>query len=256
MNATTTASSARGVGVLLRDWRGRRRMSQLQLATQAEVSTRHLSYVETGKSQPSRELVLHLARQLDVPRREQNQFLVAAGYAPAYSELALTDPEMRPVSEALSIMMAAAEPNPAVVFDRRWNMVMANDSALAWTAIVSPTLLEPPINVARVTLHPAGLARVIANFDEVSEHLLVRLRRQLAVTGDAEVAELLAEVADYVPASTLERGAAVTEVPVVIPMRLIIDGVETAYASVVSTFGTAVDVTASELTVETFYALS
>ena len=249
----STATTSPGVGALLRDWRERRRLSQLQLATQAEVSTRHLSYVENGRSQPSRELVLHLARHLEVPRREQNQFLLAAGYAPAFRELHLSDPDMKPVADALSIMMAAAEPNPALVFDRRWNLVLANESAFAWTGLVSPMLLDPVPNVARLTLHPAGLASHNVTFEEVAEHLLTRLRRQHALTGDEELADLLDEVADYVPARTLERGAAATEVPVVIPMRLRVDGEERAYASVVSTFGTAMEVTASELTIETFY---
>ena len=249
----TTATTSPGVGGLLRDWRERRRLSQLDLATMADVSTRHLSYVENGRSQPSRELVLHLARHLDVPRREQNQFLLAAGYAPAFRELQLDDPDMKPVADALGIMMAAAEPNPALVFDRRWNLVLANESALAWTALVSPSLMEGVPNIARLTLHPAGLAGHIANFDEVAEHLLTRLRRQHALTGDRELRELLDEVAEYVPAPALEKGSAAGDVPVVIPMRLRVDGDEHAYASVVSTFGTAMDVTASELTIETFY---
>ena len=162
MPTTTTRSAAgapaHGVGPMLREWRVRRRLSQLDLSTVAGVSTRHLSYVETGRSSPSRELVLHLARELDVPLREQNRFLLAAGYAPVFSEFDLADEAMRPIADALGAILRGSEPNLTLVMDRHWNLVMANESAFALTAGLPDELLTPPINVLRLTLQPEGLA--------------------------------------------------------------------------------------------------
>ncbi|MGI9644946.1 MAG: helix-turn-helix domain-containing protein [Ilumatobacteraceae bacterium] len=250
---TGSFAPAPGVGPMLREWRDRRRLSQLDLSTRAGVSTRHLSYVETGRATPSRELILHLARQLEVPLREQNRFLLAAGYAPVYSEFDLTDDAMRPVVDALGAILAGSEPNPTLVMDRHWNLVMANDAAFALIDGVPDELLVPPLNVLRLSVHPEAMARRIVNFDEVAEHLVVRVRRQIEMTGDAVLADLLDEVSEFLPATTFERAAAHGETPVAIPMRVRRDGVEHSYLSVVSTFGTAVDVNASELTIETFY---
>ncbi len=238
---------------MLREWRDRRRLSQLDLSTRAGVSTRHLSYVETGRATPSRELILHLARELDVPLREQNRFLLAAGYAPVYSEFDLSDDAMRPVVEALGAILRGSEPNPTLVMDRHWNLVMANEPAFALTDGLPEELLAPPLNVLRLSVHPEAMARRIVNFDEVAEHLVVRVRRQIEMTGDPLLAELLEEVSEFLPATTVERAVAHGETPVAIPMRVLRDGVERSYLSVVSTFGTAVDVNASELTIETFY---
>ncbi len=225
-------------------------MSQLDLASLADVSTRHLSYVETGRSSPSRELVLHLARHLDVPLREQNDLLMAAGYAPAFSELDLDAPAMRPVVAAIETMLARSEPNPTLVMDRHWNLVLANDAALMMTQGVAEHLLEPPLNVVELTLHPDGLGPMISNLDEVAAHLIHRIRRQYAVTGDQALAELAAEAERLVPNATsihpITTAAALT-----VHMRL--GGVQTTLLSVVSTFGTALDVTTAELTIETFY---
>ncbi len=249
------AAPAHGVGPMLREWRDRRRMSQLDLSNVAAVSTRHLSYVETGRSKPSRELILHLASELDVPLREQNQLLLAAGYAPVFSEFDLTDDAMRPVADALAAILQGSEPNPTLVMDRHWNLVMANESALAFTAGLPEELLVPPLNVLRLTVHPEALPRRIVNFDEVVHHLLVRVRRQIAMTGDPKLTELLAEVSEYLPATAIERSDTLIATPVAIPTRVHIDGVERTYLSVVSTFGTAVDVNASELRIETFYEI-
>lgn len=224
-------------------------MSQLDLATEAEVSTRHLSYVETGRSSPSRELVLHLARQLEVPHREQNDLLLAAGYAPAYSELDLTAPEMRPIITALETVIAGSEPNPTLVMDRHWNLVMANESVFAWTAGVDPALLGPPLNVLRLALHPDGLAGSIANFDAVAAHLIHRLRRQLAVSGDARLAELLAEAEELAPHAASVHPATSDAAMTV---QLDVGDGPRDYLSVIATFGTALDVNASELVIETF----
>jgi transcriptional regulator with XRE-family HTH domain len=249
---TTDRSNAvtPGVGALLREWRTRRRMSQLDLASETEVSTRHLSYVETGRSTPSRELILHLARHLDVPHREQNDLLLAAGYAPGYSQLDLASPTMQPVVAALEAILVGNEPNPTLVMDRHWNLVMANESAFAWTVNVDPALLGPPLNVLRLTLHPDGIARRIENLDLVAGHLFERVRRQVAVTADPVLSDLLDEMAGLVP-GLVETRLGTRDAAVTVRFD---DGAGTReYLSVVSTFGTALDVTASELVIETFY---
>ena len=246
----TTDRSAGGVGVLLRNWRQRRRLSQLDLASVAEVSTRHLSYVETGRSSPSRELVLHLARHLDVPLREQNDLLLAAGLAPEFTEFDLHDPALQPVVATLRAMLSGSEPNPTLVMDRHWNLVLANEAAMALTARAADHLLGPPPNVLRLTLHPDGLAGSIVNFDEVAAHLLHRVRRQFSISGDPALAELISEMEalapDAVDVHPINAGAA-------LEVSMDDAGVRTSYLSVVSTFGTALDITASELTIETFY---
>ena len=194
----STISAPLGVGDLLRDWRQRRRLSQLDLSNEAAVSARHLSFVETGRSKPSRELVLHLAEHLDVPLRERNSLLMAAGYAPVYRERSLDDAEMDPVRGALDMILAGHEPYPAVIVDRLWNLVTANAAALSLFATgVAPHLLEPPVNVVRLGVHPDGLAPRTRNLAEFSEHLLVRLQRQLAVSPDAELQALYDEVLTY-----------------------------------------------------------
>src|SRR3954453_8918524 len=152
---TTALLPTHGVGDLLRDWRRRRRLSQLDLAVEAEVSARHLSFVETGRSKPSRELLLHLAEHLEVPLRERNDLLLAAGYAPAYRQRPLDDEAMGPVRDALDKILAGHEPYPAVIVDRRWDLVSANEAALTiLTDGVAPALLAAPANALRVTLHP------------------------------------------------------------------------------------------------------
>jgi len=249
-SATVLAAPPAGAGSLLRTWRQRRRVSQLELSSVAAVSTRHLSYVETGRSRPSRELLLHLAERLDVPLRERNQLLLAAGFAPVFTEFDLDDPEMRPVADALSVMLVGNEPNPTLVMDRHWNLLMANDSALTLTAGAADHLFTPTINILRLALHPDGLASRIVNFAEVAHHLLDRLRRQINLTGDAELVTLLEESREWT-AGIGESDPDPTAV--VVPMTILVDGEERSYFSMVSTFGTAADVTAAELTIETFY---
>src|SRR5947199_1886430 len=185
---SVAVAPVRGVGGLLRDWRQRRRMSQLDLAGEAEVSTRHLSFVETGRSRPSRELVLHLAEHLDVPLRERNALLLAAGYAPTYHQTPLDGPEMEPVRAALDKILTGHEPFPAVVVDRHWDLVSANGAAMALLGdLVAPELLAPPLNTLRVSLHPKGLAPYIGNLAEYSAHLVARLQRQAAASADADL---------------------------------------------------------------------
>jgi len=251
----TTISPPIGVGHLLRDWRQRRRLSQLDLSNEAAVSARHLSFVETGRSKPSRELVLHLAEHLEVPLRERNSLLMAAGYAPVYRERSLDDAEMDPVRTALDTILASHLPYPSVVVDRSWNLVTGNDAALQlFTAGVDPDLLEPPINVIRLGLHPRALGSRVRNLAELSEHLLVRLQRQLAIAPDADLQAVYDEVAAYPGVTSgspaLTDPAALLFVPMVLEAP---DGEELSLFSTVATFGTALDITLAELSVESFF---
>src|SRR5215204_2077124 len=189
---------SRNVGGLLKDWRRRRRLSQLDLAIEAEVSARHLSFVETGRSRPSRELVLHLAEHLDVPLRERNVLLLAAGYAPTYKTTSLDADEMAPVRDALDKILGGHDPYPAVVVDRGWDLVVANAAAMAvLTDGVAPVLLEPPANTLRICLHPDGLASRIVNLAVYSAHLLERLHRQTVALADTKLLALHDELRRY-----------------------------------------------------------
>src|SRR5215216_5561003 len=190
VSAMTAIAAKGGAGELLREWRNRRRMSQLDLALEANVSARHLSFVETGRSQPSREMVLTLAEHLQVPLREQNALLLAAGYAPGFSETPLDTEQMSPVRHALDAILAGHEPYPAVIVDRQWEIVASNVPAQLLLEGVPPELVSPPANALRITLHPDGLAPRILNFDEWSSHLLTRLRRQALLSQDPALAEL------------------------------------------------------------------
>jgi transcriptional regulator with XRE-family HTH domain len=242
------------VGELLRDWRRRRRMSQLDLALDAGVSARHVSFVETGRSQPSREMLLRLAEQLDLPLRDRNQLLLAGGYAPVYGRRALDDPEMAPVREAIDRLLTAHEPFPAVVVDRAWNLVAANRGVALLTAGAAPELLEPPANALRLALHPDGMAPRIANLAEWRAHLLERLARQVAVTGDEELRGLVAELEGYGPPSA--AGAEAHPSPggdIFVPLRLRSPFGELSFFGTVATFGTAVDVNVAELAIESFF---
>src|SRR5262245_43296678 len=198
------AAPPRGVGPLLRDWRQRRRRSQLDLASEAEVSPRHLSFVETGRSKPSRELLLHLAEHLDVPLRDRNSLLLAAGYAPSYHETPLEADEMQPIRDALDKILAGHDPYPAVVVDKRWDLLTANAAALEILSEgVDPDLLAPPANAMRISMHPKGLAPRIVNFEEYSDHLVTRLDRQAALAADADLYALAEEVRQYPGVSDL-----------------------------------------------------
>jgi transcriptional regulator with XRE-family HTH domain len=237
-------------GSLLRDWRRRRRLSQLDLALEAGVSARHLSFLETGRSRPSREMVLHLSEQLEVPLRDRNQLLLAAGFAPAYAERAIDAPEMAPVREALDRILKGHEPYPAVVVDRWWDLAAANAGVAVLTSEIAPHLLEPPANALRITLHPEGMAPRILNLPEWRAHLLDRLRRQVAVTGDERLAALLAEVSAY-PGG--EATLPAHEPGIAVPLRVTVDATELSFFSTISTFGTAVDITLAELAIEAFF---
>ena len=247
----TTTVSRSPVGELLRQWRERRRISQLDLSIEADISSRHLSFVETGRSQPSRDMVLRLADTLDVPLRERNHLLLAAGYAPVYGEAALDAPQMAAVRQAIRLVLKAHEPFPAVVVDRGWNLVDANATIDLLTAGVAPQLLEPPVNVLRLALSPDGLAPRIVNLAEWRAHLLARLRREIAVSADERLIELLDELRQY-PGDKPD-----VEPPgsgdVVVPLRIRTDLGELRFLSTVATFGTPLDVTVAELSIESFF---
>jgi transcriptional regulator with XRE-family HTH domain len=248
----TDVSVRSGVGPLLRDWRRRRRRSQLDLALDAGVSARHVSFVESGRSRPSAEMVVRLAEQLEVPLRDRNELLLAAGYAPLYGERPLDDPDMTPVRDALELVLRGHEPYPAAVVDRWWEMVAANSGIALLTEGVAPELLEPPVNVMRVALHPDGMAPRIVNFAEWSGHLMHRLQRRTAITGDAELARLHAELAGY-PGVQCEPPRSDTAAEIALPLRLRRGRDELTFLCTQTTFGTAVDVTLAELSLEAFY---
>jgi len=228
-------------------------MSQLDLAVEAMVSPRHLSFVETGRSRPSRELVVDLAEQLEVPLRERNSLLLAAGYAPAYRETPLDNAEMSPVREALDRLLAGHEPFPAVVLDRHWNVVSLNrPMAILSGEGVSSELLTPPANAMRVTLHPHGMAPRITNLAEYSDHLLEQLRRQVVLTGDPAIAELEKEVRGY-PGVSDRPPSFDQPVPLFVPLNIWVSGREMSFFNTLTAFGTALDITMSELTIEALY---
>ncbi len=241
----------RPVGDQLRDWRQRRRLSQMDLALDADISTRHLSFVETGRAVPSRDLLLHLADQLGVPLRDRNALLLAAGYAPAYGERSLDDPALAPARAAIDLVLKAHEPFPALAVDRHWNLVAANGAIGPFLDGVAPGLLAAPINVLRLSLHPQGLAPRILNLAEWHAHILERLRQQIAATADAGLIDLHAELSSY-PAPE-QKDAHADYGGVVVPLRLRTPAGDLSFFGTVTVFGTPVDVTLSELAIEAFF---
>jgi transcriptional regulator with XRE-family HTH domain len=247
------ATTKGGAGELLRDWRNRRRLSQLDLALEANVSARHLSFVETGRAQPSRELLLDLAEHLEVPLREQNALLLAAGYAPVFSETPLDTEEMTPVRRALDSILKGHEPYPAVIVDRQWEIVTSNRPAQLLLQGVSEELLAPPANALRITLHPEGMAPQIINFAEWSGHLLTRLHRQALLSQDPALAELERELLSF-PGVEQHSAAADPAEMLFVPLRLQLpDGPLLSMFSTLATFGTALDITLEELSIESFF---
>jgi transcriptional regulator with XRE-family HTH domain len=245
--------NARAIGEHLRDWRQRRRMSQLDLALEADISTKHLSFLETGRALPSREMVLKLAERLDVPLRERNVLLVSAGFAPVFPERKLDDPALDQARKAVDLVLAGHEPYPALAVDRHWTLVAANRAIPPLLAGAEPGLLKPPVNVLRLSLHPAGLAPRIANLPEWRGHLLDRLRRQIELTADPVLAALMEELRGY-PAPISRRPHSTSDYAgVVVPLRLVHAGGTLALISTTTVFGTPVDITLSELALETFF---
>ncbi|MEU8109923.1 helix-turn-helix domain-containing protein [Nonomuraea muscovyensis] len=244
------------VGTLLREWRRRRRLSQLDLALLADSSARHLSYVETGRAHPSRTMVLRLSAALDVPLRERNTLLLAAGYAPAYRESSLDDAYLASVRTAVDTMLAAHEPYPAVVVDRLWNVLDGNHAMTVLMDGIPPHLLRPRPNVFRLTLHPDGLSARLANLGEVRTLFLERLRRQVNATGDADLRALYEEVSHYpAPAEPAEEAPTGDVGPIQVPLRVRTPFGELSMFSTMATFGAPADVTLSELAIELFYPL-
>ena len=244
------------VGHLLREWRQRRRMSQLDLACEAEISSKHLSFLETGRSLPSRDMVLHLAERLEIPLRERNVLLVAAGYAPVFPERALDDPELQAARKAVDLVLAGHEPYPALAIDRHWTLVAANNAIPPLLTGVATELLQPPVNVLRLSLHPAGLAPRIANLPEWRAHLLARLRHQIDLTADHMLVELMRELRDYPPPDGAQwRSHAIdrNDAGVIVPLRLVTDGGVLTFISTTTMFGTPIDITLSELALESFF---
>lgn len=239
-----------GIGDLLRDWRKRRRLSQLDLATEAEISQRHLSFVESGRAKPSREMVLHLAEQLEVPLRERNLLLVAAGYAPVFAQRALEDPAMRAAKEAVDQVLTGHEPHPAIAVDRHWTLLSANRAFAPLLAGIDPAMLAPPVNVLRLSLHPQGAAPRILNLPEWRTHILARLRRQVEVSADPALLALLDELRAY-PAPAAAQPVDTSGVAV--PLRLAMPGGTLSFLSTTMVFGTPVDITLAELTIEAFF---
>lgn len=249
--ARMNPSASLPVGVLLREWRQRRRLSQLDLAGDAEVSTRHLSYVETGRALPSREMVLRLADRLEVPLRERNRLLTAAGYAPMFAERRLDDPVLSSARQAIDLVLKGHEPYPALAVDRHWNLVAHNRAVTPLLQGVDAELLKPPLNVLRLSLHPDGLAPRIVNLAQWRGHLLDRLRQQVAASADPVLAALAAELRAY-PAP-LGEGDDDVEAGVIVPLVLATPMGTLSFISTTTVFGTPVEVTLSELALETFF---
>ena len=244
-------SQARPLGEQIREWRQLRRRSQLDLALDAEISTRHLSFIETGRSRPSREMVLLIADHLEVPLRERNAMLLAGGFAPIYGERTLDDPELAAARRAIEIVLGGHEPYPALAIDRHWTLLLANSAVGPLISGAAPELLAPPVNVLRLSLHPRGLAPQILNLAEWRAHLLERLKRQLAATADTALAELLNELLAYPGADAAGRLTALGAV--VVPMRLASPLGELSFFSTTTVFGTPMDITLAELAIETFF---
>lgn len=238
------------VGDLLRTWRQRRRLSQLDLACEAEISTKHLSFLETGRARPSREMVLRLAEHLEVPLRDRNALLHAAGFAPAYPDRPLSAPELAAARAVVERVLAGHMPAPALAVDRHWTLIAANPMVEALLAGVAPALLEPPVNVLRVALHPEGLAPRIANPAEWRAHLLARLRQQHAASADPALAALLAELTALpgppAPPHAEPPGIAVT-------LRLDTPAGPLALLSTTMVFGAPSDITLAEIAIEAFF---
>jgi transcriptional regulator with XRE-family HTH domain len=265
--APAQAGPSGAIGNQLRMWRQRRRLSQLELACEADISSRHVSFIETGRSLPSREMLLRLAERLAIPLRERNLLLLSAGFAPVYSERRLDDPALRQVSRAIELVLAGHEPYPALAVDRHWSLVAANSVVAPMLGGVSPRLLEPPINVLRLALHPDGLAPRVENFLEYRSHLLARLRHQIDTTADPVLVELLAELEAY-PLSVaagqepdaldgdgVDRARARAEdyAGVIVPMRLRTEFGVLSFFGTTTVFGTPLDVTLAELAIESMF---
>lgn len=251
------------VGALIRDWRQLRRLSQLDLALDAEISQKHLSFIESGRAQPSRDMVLLLAQTLSVPLRERNALLLAAGFAPVYGERSLDDPGLATARAAIDLVLKGHEPYPALAVDRHWTLLAANAAVPPLLGLASdPKLLRGPVNVLRLSLHPGGLAPAIVNLPEWRHHILSRLRQQIRATADPVLAALLEELSGYpapdAPAARKSSGKGKAAEPepepgIVVPLQLRLGETVLSFFSTTTVFGTPVDITLSELAIEAFF---
>jgi transcriptional regulator with XRE-family HTH domain len=246
---TDTANS---IGGQLRMWRQRRHLSQLELACEADISARHVSFLETGRSMPSREMLLRLAERLAIPLRERNPLLLSAGFAPVYCERKLDDPALEQAKKAIELVIAGHEPYPALAIDRHWSLVAANSVVHPLLGGVALPLLEPPMNVLRLALHPQGLAPRVENFGEWRSHLLSRLRHQIDVTADPVLVELLAELESY-PVAEAHHGQMEDYGGVLVPLRLRTEQGVLSFFSTTTVFGTPLDITLAELAIESLF---
>jgi len=250
-------TNQRPVGDHLREWRQRRRLSQLELACEADISTRHLSFLETGRAQPSREMVLHLAERLDVPLRERNAILVAAGYAPVFPDRSLDDPALAAAREAIRLVLQGHEPSPAIAVDRHWVLVAANRAVAPLIAGADPALLAPPMNVLRLSLHPQGMAPRILNFSQWRGHILDRLRRQVSASADPVLNDLLSELETYMAPGPIDAPDEAVghgdPAGFVVPLRLRVGDQVLTFISTTTVFGTPIDVSLEQLAVESFF---
>jgi transcriptional regulator with XRE-family HTH domain len=240
------------VGEMLRTWRQRRRLSQLAFACDAEISARHLSFLETGRSRPSRQMLLHLTELLDVPFRERNALLLAAGYAPVYSETRLDSPDAGAARRAVDLVLASYEPFPALAVDRHWNLVAANNALPLFLAGIPEELLQPPINVLRLSLHPQGLGNRIENLGEWRAHVFERLQRQIDTANDEGLAELLKELETFPGGKKPAEGFDAEFGGLIVPLKIRTEAGTLSFFTATTVFGTAVDITFSELMIESF----
>jgi transcriptional regulator with XRE-family HTH domain len=251
-----SANQPRPVGALVREWRQRRRVSQLALACEAEISSRHLSFLETGRSSPSREMILRLCTQLRIPLREQNVLLVAGGYAPVFPETALDSHALQQACHAIDLVLGGHEPYPALAVDRHWNMIAANRVVPLLLAGVDSSLLQPPVNVLRLTLAPTGLSGRIVNLEQWRAHLLERLAHQIESTADPVLIDLMTELKGY-PALSKSRYLSDDDDQVyaglVVPLKLGMHNRVLSFFSTTTVFGTPIDITLSELAIESFF---
>jgi transcriptional regulator with XRE-family HTH domain len=251
-----SAVEFRKVGDLLREWRGRRRLSQLDLAYDAEISPKHLSFVETGRAQPSREMVLRLAERLALPLRERNVLLTAAGFAAAFPERNLDDESLTVARKVVDVILNGLEPNPSFAVDRHWNLIAANKSVGILLTEVDPSLLEPPVNILRLCLHPKGFTPQIINYSEWRSNILEYLNRLITISADAFLIEIIQELKSYPPPKSMKNVLPSKEIDnsrFAIPLRLMTKDGELSFISTITVFGTPIDVTLSELAIESFF---
>ena len=249
----TVALPHPNVGHLIREWRQRRRLSQLDLACEADISTRHLSYVENGRASPSREMLMHLAERLDVPLRERNLLLTAAGYAPVYRERPLADPALSAARQAVDLVLKGHEPYPALAIDRHWTMLAHNRTVPLLLGGVEAELLKPPVNVLRLSLHPGGLAPRIVNLVQWREHLFWRLKHQIDLSGDPVLVELLIELQALPFDASQSHGASIDPAGVAVPLQFATPDGTLSFIGTTTVYGTPVDITLAELALETFF---